>query len=643
LLVCLVVGVGLGELTHLLLLDESPAWLSMTVILVLAFGTAGLLAFAIKIFQIKNPTLNKNGEQVENSTRRLKLEAELFHLNQELFTRAQEQADALTRLNVELQLQMAASKQAEESSRISEERFRNMADNIQEGLTILENSRLVYQNGRACEIFGECPEGELYERIFAFAAPEERERLEPQIKATRSVGRLPGVLEYWILRNDGKRRFIREWYTSSTSNGLERIFILTSDITESKQAYQIMENAVSDRTRELSAVLDVSQRIASTLELEPLLDLILEEILTVIPFIGVALFSLVEDKLEAVAYRVPGMPPQDQPLLLTLERAEPYWKVVKEKQVLIIDDIQGDTPLARAFHDTSNSPDTFSFSHARSWIGIPLIVRDNVTGLLSLAHDQPDFYTQRHARIATTIANQIAIAIENARLYEDAQNLAVFQERHRIARELHDSVTQLLYGITLYCTATSRSIRSENLRSIEKNLIEIKDNALQALQEMRLLILELDPPSLQKSGLIEALRTSLDVIETRTGLETELMAQGINRLPRTLETELYRIALEALNNLVRYARAKKVTIELNKEWNYVYMEIRDNGIGFDTEKALQSGGMGLRNMEQRTRQIGGKFEIYSSPGEGTKIQVIAPLDKLRLAKSPNQLKAWREE
>lgn len=602
--------------------------LSGTLILqaVLFSGAVALLATGIP--SLLEPRLPPpTSPSPENPLEAQRLQAELFRINQELSSQAQEQSKELARLNVELQLQMAASRQAEEAALVSEERFRNMADHIQQGLTILEQGRLVYLNERACEIFGDCPKGDAFDRLLTFAASEERERIEKIIEQARITGSLPEKLEYWILSKDGQRRCIRERYTTSSSSGVDRIFILTSDITESVQAYQVLENAVSERTRELSAVLDVSQRIASTLELEPLLNLILEQIGTIIPHIGVALFLMEGEMLQAVAYRVPGLPPQDHPLLLSLERAHPYHPAVVEKQVLIIDDIHGDTPLSRAMADSVGQTGSFSFAHARSWIGIPLVVRDHVTGLLSLAHDQPGFYTQRHAHLAMTITNQVAIAIENARLYEEAQSLAVLQERNRIARELHDSATQLLYGITLYCTAASRSLRSQNLALVEQNLAEIKDNALQALQEMRLLILELDPPMLQKAGLVAALRTSLDVIESRTGLETELRTEGVDRLSRSIETEFYRIALEALNNFVRYARAKKVTVQLHKQNGWVSMEIDDNGVGFDLETARTSGGMGLRNMEQRARQIGGSFEITSSPGSGTRIRVEAPHDK----------------
>lgn len=553
-----------------------------------------------------------------------RLEAELLQLNDALSSQSLEHTSELARLNIELQLQMAMYRQAEETARTNEERFRNMADHIQEGLTIIENGHLVYLNDRACEIFGDCPEGNLQDRIRKFAVPEDRGRLMKKLIADlQSLGGIE-ELEYWIVRPDGSRRCIHERYSHSSADGLTRTFVVTSDITASVQAMQILETAVADRTRELSTVLDVSLRIASTLELEPLLHLVLDQIQTILPYSGAAIFTLTDGQLEAAVYEVPGLPEQNRRLWLTLENGGPYLPVVSEKKVLIIDDIQGDTPLLRALHESLPGEQRYLFEHARAWIGIPLIVRDQVTGLLSLTHATPGFYDQRHARLATAIANQVAIAVENARLYEKAQDLAVLEERHRIARELHDSVTQLLYGICLYCTAGARSIRSGG-DHIEANLAEIKENALQALREMRLLILELDPPMLQKAGLEATLRSSLEVIETRTGLETSLNAYGIDRLPRTVENELYRIAIEALNNLVRYSRAGKVEVSLRSGDGWVWMEICDNGVGFDPAAVKGGGGMGLHTMEQRTQRLNGRFEIISKPGGGTRIRVEAPL------------------
>jgi PAS domain S-box-containing protein len=623
LLISVLLGLALLEGTRRILPGEISPWIQFSVnglVVLVAVGIGLLLA----------ERLSKNeAQKALNPTEQSRLEPELYQLNQELYSRAQEQTSELARLNVELQLQMAMHRQAEETALASEERFHNMADNIQEGLTIIENGNLAFVNDRACEIFGACPDGNLINRIKTFAAPEEQARLMRTIRIVGGSGEFPKELEYWIHRNDGSRRCIREYYTRSITNEAARTFVVTTDITEQVQAYQTLENAVSDRTRELSTVLDVSHRITSTLELEPLLHLILDQIQAIIPYNGAAIFTLEGERLYVAAYQVPGIPITDEPLFLTLNKAGVYQQVILKKDVLIIDDVKGDTPLLRAFKESFTLPTTYSFNHAHSWIGIPLVVRDQVTGLLSLTHKDPDYYTQQHVRLAITITNQVAVAIENARLYEQAQNLAVLEERHRIARELHDSVTQLLYGICLYCTATSRSVRAGKFDPLEQNLDEIKDNALQALQEMRLLILELDPPMLQKAGLVAALQASLEVIENRTSLETELKTDGVGRLPRRVETELYRIAMEALNNLVRYSHAQKVIVELRSSDGWVWMEICDNGVGFDLAQARRNGGMGLHNMEQRDMQLNGQLVITSSPGAGTRIIVEAQVDGRR--------------
>jgi PAS domain S-box-containing protein len=493
-------------------------------------------------------------------------------------------------------------------------------ENIQEGLTIIENGRQVYTNDRAREIFGECPEGDLAQRIHNFALPAEAERVNSIFSRE-----FPSELQYWIRRRDGESRCIREHYSSVHSEDSDRIFIVTSDITERIQALQTLENAVQDRTRELSTVLEVSQRIASTLELEPLLYLILDQIASIIPFSGAAIYTLEDNELKVAAYQMPGLLGLPPSLSLPLVKAGAYGQVITEKTVLILDDVHCQPPLSHAFAESGLMPDESIFRHSHSWIGIPLIVRDRVTGLLSLTHDQPGYYTYTHTHLAQAIANQVAVAIENARLYEQAQDLATLEERNRIARELHDSVTQLLYGISLYSTAASRSIRKEDIKQVDRDLAEIKDNALQALQEMRLLILELNPPLLQKHGLVAALKASLESIESRAGLETELKTDGVGRLPSAIEPDLYRIAMEALNNLVRYARAKKVSVDLQTRSNWVILDIFDNGVGFNLEYARMGGGLGIQNMEQRARRLGGRLEITSGPGTGTRIKAEIPL------------------
>src|SRR6266487_104144 len=145
------------------------------------------------------------------------------------------------------------------------------------------------------------------------------------------------------------------------------------------------------------------------------------------------------------------------------------------------------------------------------------------------------------------------LAIENTRLVAAAQDKAVLEERQRLARDLHDSVTQALYGITLHAEAATRLLASGDLATVAEYLHELQDTAQEALEEMRLLIFELRPPVLAQAGLVTALQARLDAVEGRANLETKLIADGVSILPAVVEQALYRIAQEALNNALKHA------------------------------------------------------------------------------------------
>ncbi len=596
-------------------------WISQALTILIA-----VLAAGISTYWVAQVYDRLNQKIAQETAKRQRLEGELSRLNQEFEDHIKDKTSQLARLNLDLDLEIAQHKQAEETALANEERFRNMADNIQEGLTIIEEDEVVYINQSAWKIFGDpSEEQETPPSHLDLARSEEVSRL---IRMSENAFRLYDSSredEYWIVRRDGTRRCIHNRYSYSKARGVERRFIVSSDITDQTLAYQMLEQAVEERTRELSTVLEISKKITSTLELEPLLQVVVEQIKSIIPYSSATICTLHDGQLEEIAYQSPGQVGQAQPLHLSLSNAELYEEVIQQQKVLVIDDVKGDTPLARALAETSEGLVQLSFAHAHSWMGIPLVVKDRVIGLLSLTHEKPNFYTQVHIRSALAIANQVAIAMENAHLYEQAHDLATLEERQRIAGELHDSVTQLLYGIGLYSAAAGRSVRESNFDLTEQIIGEIKENALQALREMRLLIYELHPPVLEDLGLVAALQASLDSVSVRTGLQASLKAEGIDRLPVSMECELYRVALEALNNLVKYAKAKRVSIDLRLVDNVVSMEICDNGVGFDLAAAKASGGFGLRNMELRVKQICGNLEVDSLPGCGTHIRVAVPV------------------
>src|ERR671932_1150712 len=166
-----------------------------------------------------------------------------------------------------------------------------------------------------------------------------------------------------------------------------------------------------------------------------------------------------------------------------------------------------------------------------SLMWVPLIVRERPIGLLSLTSPQFDAFSPRDATLALAIARQAAVAIENARLHERARQAAMLEERQRLARELHDSVTQALYGISLYAEAAARALAQGETGPVAANLREISETTREALGETRLLLFELRPPLLEEQGLAAALRARLQAVESRAGLEGGFECHGQERPP----------------------------------------------------------------------------------------------------------------
>jgi signal transduction histidine kinase/ligand-binding sensor domain-containing protein len=206
-------------------------------------------------------------------------------------------------------------------------------------------------------------------------------------------------------------------------------------------------------------------------------------------------------------------------------------------------------------------------------------------------------------------------------LRQSERERAIAEERNRLARELHDSVTQSLYAVTLYADAATRFLSSGQGESASDNLHKLRRTAREALGEMRLLIFELRPPILEHEGLAAALQARLEAVEGRSGLRTEFHVEGKGQLPPDVEEGLYRIALEVLNNALKHAQASRISVSLRLEEKATVLELEDDGVGFDLDVAWDSGGMGLQGVAERAAEIGGELVVESEPGEGTRVQV----------------------
>jgi signal transduction histidine kinase/HAMP domain-containing protein len=385
------------------------------------------------------------------------------------------------------------------------------------------------------------------------------------------------------------------------------------------EAYQLLEQRVQERTRELASLLEVSRTIGSTLELDPLLDLVLEQLHLVVDYTSATIASLEAGQYRVHAYRGPGPAepflqlsyPADD--LLHAERMQLHTPV-------IIADLHGETLEAAQFRQQAAGQMATLYRDVHALMSLPLVSRDTLTGTLTLHHQSPGYYTEKQADLALAFADLAAVALENARLYKDARTLAVFEERQRLARDLHDSVTQSLYSLTLLAEAARRTtLAGDSDRSIS-HVVRLGETAQQALKEMRLLVYQLRPLALETAGLVEALQHRLDAVEKRAGVTAQLRVDLAAELPSEVEEGLYHIALEALNNALKHAGARSVTVVLRSQAGQAELEVIDSGKGFDPA-ARDRAGLGLVSMGERAEALRGRCSITSAPGEGTRVRV----------------------
>ncbi len=227
-----------------------------------------------------------------------------------------------------------------------------------------------------------------------------------------------------------------------------------------------------------------------------------------------------------------------------------------------------------------------------------------------------------HIRARHELAQQVLeLTAENARLGVVAHHTAVREERQRLARDLHDSVTQALYSVTLHARAATRLLTAGDVAGTAENLHLLQDTAQEVLDEMRLLIFDLRPPLLEQVGLAAALQARLNAVEGRAHLATQLIVDQVSKLPPYVEEALYRIAQEALNNALKHAQAHHILVHLHQLPSGLSLEISDDGVGFDVAAARDAGGFGLCGIAERVSQLGGKYALHSAPGNGTHLRV----------------------
>jgi len=513
-------------------------------------------------------------------------------------------------------------KAAETMLREAEAQWRGVFEASSDGVLIITlDGRIVEANPAACALYGYTHEEMVHMSGEGLVQPDYRSRyVEMLSHIRRGESYSTGGVDR---RKDGSTLHVEVHGSRFIYGGEPHLLAIVRDVTERVRAVQILEQRVTERTHELSTLLAVSHNIAATLDLGTLVGLILDQLRTIVDHDSVVLFAWRQERL--VAWRYRGLDPQEQAWRGHQLVAQAALERVggRRGETVIIGDVLGEEPMAESVRGAMGEDGEASWAGARSWMYVPVMVKEHPLGALTLAHREPHYYTADHARLALAIASQAASAIENARLYEQAQRLAAVEERQRLARELHDSVSQALYGISLAAHTAHSYVERGSPQAAEplEYLLRLADAAL---AEMRALIFELRPDSLEKEGLVSALNKHVAALRARYGLDVQADLCAEPDVPFPAKEALYRVAQEAMNNVVRHARASRLEVRLSAMNDRITLSVRDNGVGFDP-RGQYPGHMGLHSMRERMELMNGSLRIESAPGEGCLVRADFPL------------------
>lgn len=398
----------------------------------------------------------------------------------------------------------------------------------------------------------------------------------------------------------------------------ETIAVLRGEIEERERATAELAQRNTELHAELQRRLSESESFSQVLvsllrktALEHVLDLVCAQAQGLVGATGSAILLVSDGSWLEVRHGLGNPQPARAPVAVAGTLAG---EVVRRGEAVVVNDM---TALDQSW--------------VRQWpaeltalLTVPLHVDGRIIGVFDVVNKAGGF-REDDVPVMLVFANQAAMAIEHTRLQRQAEQLAVLGERERLARELHDSVTQSLYSVTLYANAATLALAAGKTDATAGYLQELQETAQEGMRDMRLLIFQLHPPELETEGLAAVLQARLAAVEARAGLQTEFRVEAERRLPIAIEEELYWIAQEALNNVVKHARAQHVSVGLHFTDTSIRVEVQDDGVGFDADAVERQGGVGLRSLGERAARAGGKLTCESRPGEGTRVSVEVTL------------------
>jgi len=489
-----------------------------------------------------------------------------------------------------------------------DEDYRAVFEASRDGLIVteLDTGRVIAANRVASVMHGYAPDAFLGLTQISLLPPDSAAGFVDYLRALQTGGVFEGRAVH--LRRDGSAFDVELRVTALRYRHRPCLLSSLRDVSQQVQADRNLQQQVETSGREQTALLEISQTLASALELKP--ALILEQLRVLIDYTQAMVFVLEDSNLRALAVQAPTGLEQAMPLRIWVTGPETVTALLNGHRPMRIADVWGATPQAQFVRSLFSEHTAVLLQGVRAWMWLPLAVSGRVIGGISVARPEPDFFTAHHADLALAVANQAAITLVNAQLYQQAQALAALQERQRLARNLHDAVNQSLFSAGLIAEVLPRLWDRD------------PDQGRRSLEDLRRMIrgalAELRPSVLTDTDLGDLLHQLGNALTGRTDIPVSVTIIGHASLPAKVQVALYRLCQEALSNIAKHAAAEHVDIRLQYAPGLVELHVRDDGRGFDPVH-ISTGHTGLSIMHERAEAIGASLNIISQPGVGTEI------------------------